>query len=485
MSRWSGSSTQAARTFGTDAHCGSPGVDFRLEKIIKDKTKGGQVSEAITDYARVSSGTQDVEQSTISTISYRLVPFLVVAYFFCVLDRVNVSFAALTMNADLAFSPLVYAWGAGIFFVGYFILEIPSNLALHRFGARRWIARIMIMWGVISACTALVTGPYSFYAVRFLLGLAEAGFFPGIILYLTYWYPAEYRARVMSAFILGAPLSAVLGGPLCGLLLELNNLLGLKGWQWLFIAEGVPSVVLGVAAWLYLPDRPSDAGWLSPAQKAWLETRLASERASVQSAHGLSLAGALRSPKIIALGLVYFGLLAGLYGVQFWLPQIVKSFGLSNLQTGFVSALPFAFGALAMVLWGARSDRKRERVGHIVFALLVSAAALAASAFAGSLMLTMIALIIAAMAGFAAFGLFWTLPAALLTGAAAAGGLALINSIGSLAGFGGPYVIGWIKETTGSTVAGLLFLSALPLLAALLIVTLKHDSRAEFGGSAR
>ncbi|WP_051334749.1 MFS transporter [Bradyrhizobium sp. Ai1a-2] len=441
------------------------------------------MSEAISSHVRVSSEIQDVEQSTILKISYRLIPFLVVAYFFCVLDRVNVSFAALTMNADLGFSPLVYAWGAGIFFIGYFILEIPSNLALHRFGARRWIARIMIVWGLISACTAFVTGATGFYVIRFLLGLAEAGFFPGIILYLTYWFPAEYRARVMSAFILGAPLSAVLGSPLCGLLLELDNVLGLKGWQWLFIAEGLPSVILGLVALVYLRDRPSDAGWLAPNQKAWLEAKLASERASVEATHKLSLGEALRSPKVVALGLVYFGLLAGLYGVQFWLPQIVKGFGLSNVQTGFASALPFAFGALAMVLWGARSDRKRERIRHIVVALLVSSAGLAASAHGGNLTLTMVALIIASMAGFAAFGLFWTLPAAFLTGSAAAGGLALINSIGSLAGFGGPYLIGWLKESTGSTVAGLLFLAVLPLLAALLILVLKHDQSTEFGSA--
>ena len=408
------------------------------------------MSQAIGHFALLSSETRNVEQSTISTVSYRLIPFLVVAYFFCVLSRVNVSFAALTMNADLGFSPLVYAWGAGIFFIGYFILEIPSNLALHRFGARRWIARIMIVWGVVSACMAFVIGPNSFYAIRFLLGLAEAGFFPGIILYLTYWFPAEYRARVMSAFILGAPLSAVLGGPLCGALLELHNVLGIKGWQWLFIAEGVPTVILGVVALIYLRDRPSDAKWLTPQQKAWLEAKLASERASVEAAHKLSLGEALRSPKVIGLGLAYFGLLAGLYGVQFWLPQIVRGFGLSNLQTGFASALPFAFGALAMVLWGARSDRKHERVRHIVLALLLSAAALATSAYGGNLTPTMIAIIVASMAGFAAFGLFWTLPAALLTGSAAAGGLALINAIGSLAGFGGPHVIGWIKDSTGA-----------------------------------
>jgi MFS transporter, ACS family, tartrate transporter len=443
------------------------------------------MSESATGYARLASATTDIEQSTISTISYRLIPFLIVSYFFCVLDRVNISFAALTMNADLGFSPLVYAWGAGIFFIGYVAVEIPSNLALHRFGARLWIARIMILWGVISASMAFVTGVNGFFAARLLLGLAEAGFFPGIILYLTYWFPAAYRARVMSAFILGSPLSAVLGGPLCSLLLEMDGAAGLKGWQWLFIAEGIPAALLGVIALFYLRDKPQDANWLTAAQKTWLQTQLAKEQASVRSNLNLSLGHALRSPRVIMLGLVYFGILAGLYGVQFWLPQIVKGFGLSNFQTGFVSALPFAFGALAMLICSARSDRKRERAGYIVVGLLVSALALAAAAYGDNLVLTMIALIVAAMAGFAAFGLFWTLPSALLTGAAAAGGLALINSIGSLAGFGGPYVIGWIKESTGRAVDGLLFLAILPALAAILVLLLKHDSKAEFGDAKR
>jgi len=277
----------------------------------------------------------------------------------------------------------------------------------------------------------------------------------------------------------------VLGGPLCSLLLEMDGAAGLKGWQWLFIAEGIPAALLGVIALFYLRDKPQDANWLTAAQKTWLQTQLAKEQASVRSNLNLSLGHALRSPRVIMLGLVYFGILAGLYGVQFWLPQIVKGFGLSNFQTGFVSALPFAFGALAMLICSARADRERERAGYIVVGLLVSALALAAAAYGDNLVLTMIALIVAAMAGFAAFGLFWTLPSALLTGAAAAGGLALINSIGSLAGFGGPYVIGWIKESTGRAVDGLLFLAILPALAAILVLLLKHDSKAEFGDAKR
>lgn len=443
------------------------------------------MSQIAVDALPKDMAESDIEKSTMRAVSFRILPFLVLAYFMCVLDRVNVSFAALTMNADLAFTPLVYAWGAGIFFIGYFILEVPSNIALHHFGARRWIARIMVTWGLISASMAFVSGPNSFYALRFLLGVAEAGFFPGIILYLTYWYPAKYRARVLSAFILGAPLSAVFGGPVSGYLLEMNGMLGLKGWQWLFILEGIPASILGVVAFFYLTDRPSDAKWLAPDQKRWLEARLDSERSAKEAAHGMTLLQALKSPKVLGLSLVYFGLLSGIYGIQFWLPQIVKAFGLTNVQTGFVSALPFAFGTIAMFLWGRRSDRAKERVWHISIPLFLTAGALIASGYAGNLHLTMAALIIAAIGAFAAFGLFWTLPTALLTGVAAAGGIALINSIGSLAGFGGPYLIGWVKELTGSTVTGLVVLAILPAMSALLVLVLGHDTKTEFAAEAK
>lgn len=443
------------------------------------------MSQIAVDALPKDMAESDIEKSTMRAVSFRILPFLVLAYFMCVLDRVNVSFAALTMNADLAFTPLVYAWGAGIFFIGYFILEVPSNIALHHFGARRWIARIMVTWGLISASMAFVSGPNSFYALRFLLGVAEAGFFPGIILYLTYWYPAKYRARVLSAFILGAPLSAVFGGPISGYLLEMNGMLGLKGWQWLFILEGIPASILGVVAFFYLTDRPSDAKWLAPEQKRWLEARLDSERSAKEAAHGMTLLQALKSPKVLGLSLVYFGLLSGIYGIQFWLPQIVKAFGLTNVQTGFVSALPFAFGTIAMFLWGRRSDRAKERVWHISIPLFLTAGALIASGYAGNLHLTMAALIIAAIGAFAAFGLFWTLPTALLTGVAAAGGIALINSIGSLAGFGGPYLIGWVKELTGSTVTGLVVLAILPAMSALLVLVLGHDTKTEFAAEAK
>ena len=283
------------------------------------------------------------------------------AYFLAYLDRVNLGFAALTMNAELKFSPLVISWGAGIFFIGYFLFEVPSNIALEKFGASRWIARIMVTWGIISALMATVTGPWSFYGLRFLLGVAEAGFFPGIILYLTYWYPAEYRAWFLAAF--AVPVSTVIGAPVSGLLLGLDGALGLKGWQWLFVVEGVPWVVLGLVSWFHLTDRPAQANWLSVEQKAWLSSKLDGELAARQAVYRHTLWQALGSARVLTLSAVYyFGFVGALYGMQFWLPQIVKGFGLSNAQTRFVTAVPYLFGAVAMVLWARHSDASRERV---------------------------------------------------------------------------------------------------------------------------
>ncbi|MGY4368271.1 MFS family permease [Bradyrhizobium sp. LB1.3] len=311
-----------------------------------------------TTYAGSTGGAKsEIEASTIRAISWRLIPFLVLAYFFSYLDRVNLGFAALTMNAELKFTPLIFSWGAGIFFIGYFIFEVPSNLALEKFGASRWIARIMVTWGIISGLMALTSGVTSFYVLRFLLGVAEAGFFPGIILYLTYWYPAEYRARFLAAFAIAVPVSTVIGAPVSGLLLGLDGAMGLKGWQWLFIIEGIPSVLLGIVTWFYLTDRPEKADWLSAEQKTWLKSRLDSEVAAKQAVKHLSLGEALSSPKVIALSLVYFGFVGALYGMQFWLPQFVKAFGLTNAQTGFVTAIPYLFGTIAMILCGAALGR--------------------------------------------------------------------------------------------------------------------------------
>jgi len=441
------------------------------------------MSQSTTLAAAGGSSRSELETSTIRAISWRLIPFLILAYFFSYLDRVNLGFAALTMNAELKFSPLVFAWGAGIFFIGYFIFEVPSNLALEKFGASRWIARIMVTWGIISAAMALVSGELSFYVLRFLLGVAEAGFFPGIILYLTYWYPAEYRARFLAAFGLAVPISTVIGAPISGLLLGLDGMMGLKGWQWLFIIEGIPSVLLGIVTWFYLTDRPEKADWLTSEQKAWLAAKLQAEVATKQAAQHLTLGQALSSPKVITLSLIYFGFVGALYGMQFWLPQIVKAFGLTNAQTGFVTAIPFVFGTITMVLWSRHSDATRERVFHVGAPLLLTAVALAASSYITDHTITMVLLTIAAIGVFGTFAVFWTLPTAWLSGTAAAGAIALINSVGNLAGFGGPYLVGWVKEATGSASHGLLALSLLPLAAGLLVFLGGHETKTEFAGA--
>ena len=433
----------------------------------------------------LGAASRDLESSTIRTVSWRLIPFLVLAYFFSYLDRVNLGFAALTMNAELNFSPTVFAWGAGIFFIGYFIFEVPSNLALEKFGASRWIARIMVTWGIISASMALVSGVWSFYTLRFLLGVAEAGFFPGIILYLTYWYPAEYRARFLAAFAIAVPVSTVIGAPISGLLLGLDGVMGLRGWQWLFILEGIPSVLLGIVTWFYLTDRPEHASWLTAEQKAWLAAKLNGEIAAKEAVQRFTLGQALASPKVITLSLIYFGFVGALYGMQFWLPQIVKAFGLTNAQTGFVTAIPYLFGTIAMILWARHSDASRERVFHVGSPFFLTAIALAVSSYLTDPTATMAVLTLAAIGIFCIFGVFWTLPTAWLSGTAAAGAIALINSIGNLAGFGGPYLIGWVKEATGSTSTGLLVLAVLPLIGGILVFAGDHGSRAEFAGPSQ
>ncbi len=444
------------------------------------KVRDSGMTEAFTDGRSTAGVTSDIESGTIRAISQRLIPFLVVAYFLAYLDRVNLGFAALTMNTDLKLSPTMFSWGAGIFFVGYFLFEVPSNLALEKFGASRWIARIMVSWGIISALMAFATGPRSFYALRFFLGIAEAGFFPGVILYLTYWYPAAYRARFLAAFAIAVPVSTVVGAPVSGMLLGLDGVLGLRGWQWLFIIEGLPSIVIGIMAWFYLTDSPSRASWLSAEQKGWLSARLEGERVAKEKTQAMTLGQALSSPRVLMLSAVYFGFVGALYGMQFWLPQIVKAFGFSNAQTGFVTAIPYLFGSIAMVLWARHSDRTRERVWHVGLPLILTAAALGMSGYTQDPTLTMIALTVAAVGVFCTLALFWTLPTAQLSGTAAAGGIALINSIGNLAGFGGPYLMGWIKETIGSTSVGLLVLALMPLIAGLLVLLGHHKTTAEF-----
>jgi MFS transporter, ACS family, tartrate transporter len=420
-----------------------------------------------------------IEKRTIAKVSRRLIPFLMLCYFIAYLDRVNVGFAALTMNRYLGISATAYGFGAGIFFFSYFLFEVPSNLALERFGARKWIARIMMSWGILSGCTAFVTGEYTFYLVRVLLGIAEAGFFPGIIFYLTLWFPGVYRARIVGWFMAAIPLSSVLGFPVSGMIMGMDGIGGLAGWQWLFIIEAGPAVILAVVVWFYLTDRPADAQWLEPDERAWLDKRLANEARQKEEVHGISVLQALFNPKVLALSLVYFGAVATNYGTAFWLPQIVREFGLSNVATGFVSAIPYIVGTIGMVLWGRRSDQKLERKWHAAFPFLIAAIGIAGSTLLDDPVLKMAALSLGAFGVFAVLPVFWTFPTAFLSGAAAAAGIAAINSIGNLAGFFGPFVMGWLKDLTGSFATGLWAIAGCAVMGMVLVLLLKHDTRLE------
>ena len=420
-----------------------------------------------------------VEDRTIAKVSARLVPFLIVCFLAAYLDRVNVSFAALTMNADLGLSAAAYGFGAGIFFLAYFVFEVPSNLLLARFGARRWIARIMFSWGIISGATAFVGGATSFYLVRVLLGIAESGFFPGIIFFLTLWFPAVYRARIIGSFMAAIPLATVIGAPVSGLLLGLDGFMGLKGWQWLFITEALPSLVLAVVAFFYLTDGPSDATWLEPDERAWLVNRLAQEKRLREARREFSVTQALMNPKVLALSLVYFGMVASNYGLSFFLPQIIKAFGLSNVMTGVVSALPYIVGAVSIVLWSHHSDRHVERTYHTAIPILVAATGIGMSTVFDNPVMRMVAFCVAGFGIFAGLPVFWTLPTVFLSGSAAAAGIAMINAIGNLAGFAGPYAMGWIKDATGSYTGGLLALSAVCVIAAVVVILLGHDATLE------
>ena len=420
-----------------------------------------------------------VEERTIAKVSARLVPFLVICYLAAYLDRVNVSFAALTMNADLGLSAAAYGFGAGIFFLAYFFFEVPSNLLMARFGARRWIARIMFSWGLVSGATAFVGGATSFYVIRVLLGIAESGFFPGIIFFLTLWFPAVYRARIIGYFMAAIPLATVIGAPISGLLLGLDGALGLKGWQWLFITEALPSLILAVVAFYYLTDGPADATWLEADERAWLVSRLAQEKRLRQVTHDYSVVQALLNPKVLALSVVYFGMVAANYGLSFFLPQIVKAFGLSNVLTGVVSALPYVVGSVSIVLWSRRSDRHVERTYHTAIPILVAAIGIGMSTVFDDPAMKMVALSVAGFGIFAGLPVFWTLPTVFLSGAAAAAGIAMINSIGNLAGFAGPYAMGWIKDATGSYTGGLLSLSMVCVISAIVVVLLGHDASLE------
>jgi ACS family tartrate transporter-like MFS transporter len=414
---------------------------------------------------------ESADEAIVRKSAKRLIPFLIILYLFAYLDRVNISFASLQMNADLGFSSTVYGFGASIFFVGYFFFEVPSNLALSKFGARIWIARIMITWGIISAGMAFVTGEKSFYIMRFILGVAEAGFFPGIVVYLGNWFPRVYRARITGVFLMAIPLSGLVGSPISGLLLDhMNGVGGLAGWQWMFLVEGIPAVLLGISCLWLLTERPAEAKWLEPQERMRLEQVLADERANVESMHNYKLADAFMNPGVLQLAVILFCIVFGVTGIAFFLPQIIKSFGFSNTIVGFLSAIPYLCGAAAMVLWARHSDAKRERIGHLSGAILLGAAGFVITSLTLDMHTVALAgLVIAAVGVFSANPILWTLPTSVLTGTTAAAAVALINSIANLSGIIAPPLLGWSRDVTGGfAAAGFIFTGVL-LLGALTV----------------
>jgi MFS transporter, ACS family, tartrate transporter len=429
-----------------------------------------------------------VEARTLTRVAWRFIPLLVLCYFVAYLDRVNVGFAKLTMDADLGFSDTAFGFGAGVFFLAYFLFEVPSNIILDKVGARRWIARIMLSWGVISGAMAFIpeiasatgsSAEYTFYLLRVMLGFAEAGFFPGIIFFLTLWFPAAYRARIIGYFMAAIPLSSALGSPVSAWLLGLDGAAGLRGWQWLFIVEALPAIMLAFVIFFYLTDRPADADWLDPQDRAWLQRRLALEDQRREHVSPGSALASLADYRVLALALVYFGAVACNYGIGFWLPTIVKGFGLSIATTGWVNAIPYVVGFLGMVWWGQRSDREGERTMHLAIALALAAVGIGGSAFLSDAVWKMIALTVGAFGVFASLPIFWTLPTAFLAGSAAAPGIAAINSIGNLSGYFGPFAMGWIKDATGSFLWGLLAIAACAVVALGVMLALGHDPHLE------
>ena len=409
--------------------------------------------------------------ATYSKIAWRLIPFLVFLFILAWIDRVNVGFAKLSMLDDLKFSEAVYGLGAGIFFIGYFLFEVPSNLLLEKIGARKTLARITILWGAASMAMAFVTTPTMFYVLRFILGVVEAGFFPGVVLYLTYWFPAAYRARVNGLFMTSFAIAGAVGGPIAGAIMNGMQGVGhLANWQWLFILEGIPSVLAGFAVLMYLPEKPQNAKWLTPAEQQAVTQAVAAENA--EGHKHASFGEALRNHRVWLCAAIYFCIVSGNATIAFWAPSIIKEIGFSNnLTIGLVSAVPFIAGTLAMVWNGLHSDKTGERRMHSAIAALIACVGLVFTGLSlHNAPLALVALTVAAVGILAAFPVFWSIPAAFLAGTAAAGGIALINSIGNLAGFVAPYMIGALKTSTGSLSSGLYFVAALEFLAAFLVV---------------
>jgi ACS family tartrate transporter-like MFS transporter len=433
----------------------------------------------------------EVEARTIKTVTWRLMPFLMLCYFVAYLDRVNVGFAALRMNQDLGLSETIFGLGAGIFFIAYFFFEVPSNLFLEKFGARRWIARIMFSWGLIAGAMAFIpqiaaaTGLSTttvFITLRVLLGVAEAGFFPGMIFYLTIWFPALYRARMIGLFMAAIPLSTVIGGPLSGGLLYLNGF-GLSGWQWMYLIEAFPALILAFVVLSYLTDRPHQAMWLKPDERAWLTERHATETKIRLQAQNFTVLQAIGNTRVILLAFIYFAINAATYGIGFFLPQIVRDFGLSFGMTGVVTTFPYILGVFGMIFWGRHSDRLGERREHVGLGLLIAALCIGGSTVVDNSVGKMLLLTIAGFGVFGAQPCFWAMPTTFLSGRSAAAGIAVVNSLGNLSGFFGPYVMGRIKDATGTYTIGLLAISVLLGFGMLVALSLTHDRHLESMGA--
>jgi len=427
--------------------------------------------------------TLEQQQRTIRKVSWRLLPLIVMSYLVAYIDRTNISFAALTMNKDLGLSAYLYGLGAGIFFFGYAIFEVPSNIVLQRTSARLWIARIMITWGIISGLMATVQGPTSFLVLRFLLGVAEAGFFPGIIFYLTLWFPATYRARAISILYIAVPISNAVASVVSGAILGMDGIWGLAGWQWIFIIEAIPAVVLAFGVLVWMTERPTVAKWLTPEERNWLDAELTQERRKIESAGHVSLLQSFTDLRVVALSLIYFTGVTASYGIVFFMPQIIKGLGLTNMMTGLVTAIPYTIGTIGLIAWGYSSDRHNERRWHLIVATTLAAIGILAAGWFSQSYLAVVAMSVAVVGIYGSRPSFWPMPSLFLTGAAAAAGMAFINSIGNLGGYVGPFIVGWIKDSTKSFEMALYFLAACALLSAVITFFAKRatDTRQATG----
>ena len=419
----------------------------------------------------------DIEKRTLRKITWRIVPFIMILYLIAYIDRVNIGFAAITMKEDLGFTASILGFGAGIFFLGYFLFEVPSNIILHKVGARIWIARVMVTWGIIAGGMAFVESSTSFYVMRFLLGVAEAGFFPGIILYLSYWFPARNRAGVIALFMAAAPIATAIGSPISAALLEMHGIMGLAGWQWMFLIEAIPAVILGVVVFFYMTDRPEKAAWLKPDEREWLVKTMQAEDANKGGQQQHSILRGLANPRVLALALIYFGTSAGLYTLGIWAPQIIKELGVSSMTVGLLNAIPPIISVVAMILWSRHSDKTNERTWHVALACLTAAVGLAIAASTGCMFGLIAALTIVNVGISCSKPPLWSMPTMFLSGAAAATGIATINSIGNLGGFAGPAMIGWVKDQTGSFAGGLYFVAGLLILSTVLTLVLSFTQK--------